>query len=88
MFMLFLVAAMETLVDRIDILVRALPKTIGTAPKKSRIAHVIQTVHGENNDTPTTFNRRLDVLFGEDLRDDQGRLPNILREVTGLPLFV
>ncbi|KAJ7834467.1 hypothetical protein B0H14DRAFT_3709394 [Mycena olivaceomarginata] len=44
--------------------------------------------HGENGDTPTTFNRRMDILFGEDCRNDQGRLRNILRGAAGMPLVV
>lgn len=82
------VAAMEPLVDRIDTLTRGLPKSIATASRDGQIARVIKNSHGENNDTPTTFNRRMDILFGEDCRNSQGRLPNILRGAAGMPLVV
>ncbi|KAJ7800454.1 hypothetical protein B0H14DRAFT_2616165 [Mycena olivaceomarginata] len=63
---------------------RALRRLQGTV----KIARVIKNSHGENNDTPTTFNRRMDILFGEDCRNSQGRLPNILRGAAGMPLVV
>lgn len=79
---------MERLVARIDTLTRALPDTIATTTdKRSRIAHVLK-LSGEDNDVPSTFNCHMDLLFGENLRDANGRLPNILRGTTGLPLVV
>ncbi|KAF8180072.1 hypothetical protein K438DRAFT_1208275 [Mycena galopus ATCC 62051] len=86
--LLLSVAAMEKLVARIETLMCALPHTIAaTMDKQSCIAHVLK-FQCENNDTPTTFNRRMDLLFGEDLRNANGWLPNILCGTCGLPLVV
>jgi hypothetical protein len=67
------VAAMEALVDRIDALTRKLPSSVPTATRESKIATAI-VLAGQDGGAASTFNRRMDILFGEDVRDDAGRL--------------
>ncbi|KAJ7454476.1 hypothetical protein FB451DRAFT_1518118 [Mycena latifolia] len=67
------IAAMEALVDRIGSLTRQLPSSIPIATRESKIATAIVLL-GQDGGAASTFNRRMDILFGEELRDDRGRL--------------
>jgi hypothetical protein len=70
---------------------KALPHSIPSAPKDSRIVEVFTRVPVPNNPLEhwEACNRRLDSLFGEDLRDAvTGRLPNIQKGKHGLDLVL
>lgn len=69
------------LITQIDSLISALPETIPEATKDD----IIYTAMKANGDTPfETFNRRMDAIIGEDLRDEQGRLRYLRRGRHGL----
>jgi hypothetical protein len=57
-------------------------ETVPVAQKDGEIYRIITQVDGEG--PWQTFNRRLDILFGEDCRDEQGNLKNIERGKYGL----
>ncbi|KAK6997236.1 hypothetical protein R3P38DRAFT_2382584, partial [Favolaschia claudopus] len=44
-----------------------------------KIFHVTSQVHGIDDTVSGTFNRRFDILFGEDTRDNNGRLKYMRR---------
>jgi hypothetical protein len=59
------------------------------ATEDDKIYHVVNTVFGIDSDAPApTFTRRMDVLFGRDCRDTNGRLHHIRRGPLGMALFV
>lgn len=68
-----LVAAMEAFVEQIDTLTRKLPSSIPIAAREGHISRSL-TLPGQDGDAASTFNRRMDIIFGEDLRDAAGRL--------------
>ncbi|KAJ7624110.1 hypothetical protein DFH06DRAFT_1446385, partial [Mycena polygramma] len=80
-------AAMDALVDRIDTLSRALPNSVETAARDGHVHHVM-SLEGHDGNAPSTFNRRMDLLFGEDLRDSSGRLQHVRRGKHGMALVV
>ncbi|KAJ6528830.1 hypothetical protein B0H19DRAFT_533319 [Mycena capillaripes] len=83
------VTAMETLVTRIDQLSRALPKTVALGTRDDQIYHAMHRIHGpDDTDGPSTFNRRMDFLFGEDCRNSDGRLHHVRRGANGMTLIV
>ncbi|KAK7047043.1 hypothetical protein R3P38DRAFT_3423826 [Favolaschia claudopus] len=53
-----------------------------------KIFHVTSQVHGIDNTVSGTFNRRFDILFGEDTRDNNGRLRYMRRGPMGMDLVV
>ncbi|KAJ6522529.1 hypothetical protein DFH09DRAFT_1097114 [Mycena vulgaris] len=61
------------------------PEAIPLASDADDIVRVITTIHGIDNSVRGTFNRRFDILFGEDCRDDDGRLKNIRRGDVEMP---
>lgn len=77
--------SIRSLVKRITHLSRALPaQTVRLAIQLDKICMVMQGPEGE---TPWhTLNKRFDALFGEDCRDDQGRLHEIRRGQHGMDL--
>jgi hypothetical protein len=63
-------------------LCQGLPRSVPKAKKDDRIYHIITNV---NEDDPWhSFNRKFDLLFGEDCRDENGRLQNIRRGRYGM----
>ena len=64
--------SLELLVDKIIALTKILPKSVPEATCKDHIYEVMTTVTGDS--LWETFNRRFDILFGEDCRDQEGRL--------------
>jgi hypothetical protein len=69
-------------IENLPSLCDALPTTVPEAIEEDLIHHVITTVTGE--DPWHTFNRRFDILFGEDCRDDKGRLHHLRRGPLGM----
>ncbi|KAJ6580026.1 hypothetical protein DFH09DRAFT_1444401 [Mycena vulgaris] len=67
------IAVMEALVEQIHTLTRKLPSSVPTAAHESHISRSL-TLPSQDGDAASTFNRRMDILFGEDLRDAAGRL--------------
>ncbi|KAK7007198.1 eukaryotic translation initiation factor 3 [Favolaschia claudopus] len=53
-----------------------------------KIFHVTSQVHGIDDTVSGTFNRRFDILFGEDTRDNNGRLKYMRRGPMGMDLVV
>jgi hypothetical protein len=82
-----LVATMEALVDQIDMLSRKLPSSVPIATRESKISTSI-ILPGQDGDAASTFNRRMDVLFGEDLRDAAGRLKYVATGKHGMGAVV
>ena len=72
------------LVGEITMLSARLPKTVLKAKKSDRIYEVIANVTGEG--AWQTFNRRFDILFGEDCRDSSGRLVHMRRGTLGMDM--
>lgn len=74
-------------VDQLDTLVLVLPHSIPFA----KVADPINTVFHRIPDSKSAderwevFNRRMDILYGEHLRQEDGSLPNILRGPHGIP---
>ncbi|KAJ7859523.1 NADH:flavin oxidoreductase/NADH oxidase [Mycena olivaceomarginata] len=65
-----------------------LPETIPLASDADDIVRVITTVQGIDDSVCGTFNRRFDILFGEDCRDADGRLKNVRRGDAGMPCVI
>jgi hypothetical protein len=59
-----------------------LPDSVPTAKKDGEIYRIITQANGEG--PWQTFNRRFDILFGEDCRDEHGKLKNIQRGKYGM----
>ncbi|KAK7007345.1 hypothetical protein R3P38DRAFT_3597666 [Favolaschia claudopus] len=53
-----------------------------------KIFHVTSQVHGIDNTVLGTFNRRFNILFGEDTRDNDGRLKYMRRGPMGMDLVL
>ncbi len=71
-------------VDEIMKIVPQLPDTVPIGVEDGKLYQTLTKVHGENQ--WHTFNRRFDILFGEDCRDPNGRLLNMSRGKYGLDL--
>jgi hypothetical protein len=70
------------LIVKLISLCQGLPKTVPIAEKDDKIYHVITNV---NEDDPwQSFNRKFDLLFGEDCRDGKGHFQNIRRGRYGM----
>ena len=74
--------SLELLVDKIIALTKILPKSVPEATRKDHIYEVMTTVTGDS--LWETFNRRFDILFGEDCRDQEGQLHLIRRGKSGM----
>ncbi|KAG2138040.1 ribonuclease H-like domain-containing protein [Suillus bovinus] len=68
-------AKLHVLIENLPTLCNSLPASVPEATNIDLIHHVTTTVTGEN--PWHTFNRRFDILFSEDCRDDQGRLHHL-----------
>ena len=71
-------------------LVTKLPRTVFVATKNDRIFQVFTAipVPADSDKHWEVFNRRMDSLFGEDVRDEQGRLTNVKRGEYGMDMVV
>lgn len=74
------VEAAELIVNIVT--VRGLPKSVPTAKPDDEIFRVIETIKGGTR--WETFNRRMDILYGENLRDPEGNPPNMKRGTRGM----
>jgi hypothetical protein len=72
----------KSLIVNIVSLSQGLPATVPIATKGDKIYSVMTSAPGES--TWHTFNRRFDALFGEDCRDQHGRLHFICRGLYGM----
>lgn len=75
------VTAASLIVDLVS-LCQKLPSSVPTASKDDQIYRIISEVQGD--DPWQSFNRKFDLLFGEDCRDEGGRLLNIRRGKYGM----
>jgi hypothetical protein len=76
----------KLLVKEITSLVNSLSDAVPKGTKDDKIWSVMNTAEG---DSPyETFNRRFDVLFGEDCRDSSGRLQHVRQGKLGLGIVV
>jgi hypothetical protein len=82
-----LVAAMEALVKQIDTLTRKLPSSVPIAARESDIPRLL-ALPGRDGDAASTFNRHMDLLFGQDLRDAAGRLKYVVAGKYGMGAVV
>ncbi|KAJ7331344.1 hypothetical protein DFH08DRAFT_881436 [Mycena albidolilacea] len=71
------------LIKKIGKLSALLPETVPEAPADDDIHRIITRVEHPDGTVAATFNRRLDILFGEDTRSSDGRLKNILWGIMG-----
>ncbi|KAI1782567.1 hypothetical protein LXA43DRAFT_1142421 [Ganoderma leucocontextum] len=70
--------AVVKIVGEIERLSNVLPKTVPIGKKTDKLYQTLTgTISGES--TWATFNRRMDILYGEDCRDGEGRLQNVRR---------
>ena len=71
-------------------LVQKLPYTVPLATTDDKIAQVFRDIPEptDNDEKWPTFNRRMDILFGEDVRGSNGRLLYILRGEHGMNSIV
>ncbi len=72
------------LISELKDLASRLPKTVPTGKMTDKLYRTIAYARGE--DEWVTFNRRFDILFGEDCRDEAGRLHQIRRGAHGMDL--
>ncbi|KAJ7355342.1 hypothetical protein DFH08DRAFT_852228 [Mycena albidolilacea] len=59
------------------------PRDCPRSPADDDIHRIITRVEHPDGTVAATFNRRLDILFGEDTRSSDGRLKNILWGIMG-----
>ena len=76
------VERVKSLIENLLTLCDGLPSSIPLASQDDHIYHVMTTVNGD--DAWQTFNRRFDLLFGDDLRNVEGRLLHIRRGKYGM----
>ncbi|KAF8152012.1 hypothetical protein K438DRAFT_1987964 [Mycena galopus ATCC 62051] len=62
------------LIKKIGKLSLLLPDTVEEAPADDNIHRIITEVEHPDGTVAATFNRRFDILFGEDTRGSDGRL--------------
>lgn len=76
--------------EKLKALAQNLPKTVPVATKDDRIFQVFANI--PVTDQPAehweTFNRRMDALFGHDLRNSDGRLLHVKRGPFGINLVL
>ncbi|EPS96491.1 hypothetical protein FOMPIDRAFT_1100993, partial [Fomitopsis schrenkii] len=73
---------LEQLVQDITELNKKLPPTIREGSKQDKLYEVMTKIDSET--AWATFNRRFDILFAEDCRDENGRLHHIRRGRFGM----
>lgn len=78
-------------VSALKVLVEKLPKSVPVGKKKDVIPMLFEKipVPADPSQHFEVFNRRMDILFGENLRDTKtGRLPNIRRGAFGMGMVM
>ncbi|KAJ7832586.1 hypothetical protein B0H13DRAFT_2289066 [Mycena leptocephala] len=76
------------LVKKIAKLTLFLPETVPLATEEDDIPRRIFELEGEDGTVTSTFNRRVDILFGEHVRDSDGRLKYVRRGNLGMDCVV
>ncbi|KAJ6599829.1 hypothetical protein DFH09DRAFT_1271440 [Mycena vulgaris] len=76
------------LVKKIAKLTLFLPETVPLATEEDDIPRRIFELEGEYGTVASTFNRRVDILFGEHVRDSDGRLTYVRRGNLGMDCVV
>ncbi|KAJ6530914.1 hypothetical protein DFH09DRAFT_1284927 [Mycena vulgaris] len=76
------------LVKKIAKLTLFLPETVPLATEEDDIPRRIFELEGEEGTVASTFNRRVDILFGEHVRDSDGRLKYVRRGNLGMDCVV
>jgi hypothetical protein len=76
----------KQLVREISALSTSLSDAVPKGSKDDKIVSVMNTKEGDT--AHETFNRRFDVLFGEDCRDSHGRLYHVRQGKLGMGLVV
>jgi hypothetical protein len=76
------------LVKKIAKLTVFLPETVPLATEEDDILRRIFKLEGEDGTVASTFNRRVDILFGEHVRDSDGRLKYMRRGHLGMDCVV
>ncbi|KAF7328569.1 Dimer-Tnp-hAT domain-containing protein [Mycena venus] len=76
------------LIKKIGKLSPLLPETVPEAPADDDIHRIITRLEHPDGTVAATFNRRFDILFGEDTRGSDGRLKNIRRGDFGMGCVV
>ncbi|KAJ6572817.1 hypothetical protein DFH09DRAFT_1362357 [Mycena vulgaris] len=76
------------LVKKIAKLTLFLPETVPLATKEDDIPRRIFELEGEEGTVASAFNRRVDILFGEHVRDSDGRLKYVRRGNLGMDCVV
>lgn len=74
-------------------LVKSLPESVPLASAESKICQIFQKVSvphptADGEEHWAVFNRRMDLLFGNDVHDKDGKLLNITRGQFGMDLVV
>lgn len=78
-----------TQVNLLQSLVPQLPKSVPTARHSDRINQVFgNIISSDDDDAWPVFNRRFDILFGEDQRNADGRLSHLRRGALGMDLVI
>ncbi|KAJ7727789.1 hypothetical protein B0H14DRAFT_3618729 [Mycena olivaceomarginata] len=86
-----LVAAITVLIDQIESLCSSLPKSIPKGTQDDRISYVLNKIKGPDTGAlakSSTFVLRMDLLFGSDVRNDDGRFIHIRRGPWSVPLLI
>ncbi|KAJ7736085.1 hypothetical protein B0H16DRAFT_1466791 [Mycena metata] len=76
------------LVKKIAKLTLFLPETVPLATEEDDIPRRIFELEGKDGTVASTFNRRVDILFGEHVRDSDGRLKYVRRGNLGTDCVV
>jgi hypothetical protein len=76
--------------DKLKGLAKQLPASVPIATKDGRIMEVFSSIPISENPTEhwETFNRRMDALFGDELRNSDGRLLHVERGAFGIDLIL
>lgn len=75
-------------IDLLKSLVPKLPRSLSTATVTDRISTIFDSIPVTSDEPWPVFNHRMDLLFGEDTRNKDGRLVNIQRGPLGMDLVM
>jgi hypothetical protein len=82
--------AVEGQIQCLSSLVSLLPSSVPLATKNDEIFRIFTKIPipDDPEDQWPVFNRRMDILFGEDVRNTNGRLANVVRGPLGMDLVM
>ena len=77
-------------VTNLTALAKSIPETMPLATKDDEIYHIFEKfpLPEQMSEDWEIFNRRMDILFGENVRDGNGRLSNLRRGPYGMDLVI